>query len=405
MAQAHVALHWEQAEAQGCPSSTELTSAVESRLHREVFGPTTEDAFQLFGTWSEGPAGNELRLELRDPRGRSLGTRALHISGPCSDLAESLPLVVSLLVEQHRQHIALFIQPSSEPTSTKASPHAPETEPPAPAHVPSPTDAERASPHAPETEPPTPPPTPTRWRYSFTFGGSLHAFDAPWPTWGLFQLLRFGLEHLPFDFAAEGSLNLPRSVEHQGARADIWGFRAGAGLCPRLFETDRMSSLTCATLLVGRQYAQGRSFSVNRSGAATTVHLSARTGAELRFGSVAALGMALRTDLALLRSDLVAGARDSEQTIFASSALGVGVDIWLTLSFRQPWEERRVGHMSGHGPDHSDISFAPMGTRTPPGAPPVAGPEREHRKQHDVRRVLRGTRRLRLPDHAIPRCS
>ncbi len=309
-AQAPVRLRWEAAEADGCVQSSALEEAVEARLRREVFGPARGRAFELEGAWSEGPEGNELRLELRDPRGQSLGTRLLRIDGPCSGLSESLPLVVSLLVEQHRGRIVLYVPPRTERTEP--------TEP---------TDRTASIPG----------PSP-RWRFTYALGSAVRGLDAPWPTWTLAQVLRFGPEHFPLELTVEGSVSLPRDITRHGATARVWSYRVGAGLCPRLHEGATLRALTCASLLVGRQHAEGRNLSVNRSGVATTVHLLARAGAELRWGRALLLGASVRGEVALLRADLVIGEPGAEQPLFSGHVVGLGAEVWLGVSFG----ERRV---------------------------------------------------------------
>jgi hypothetical protein len=80
-----------------CPSRTFLTGQVERRLGRPVFTAAPEADLVLVIEVSGGRFKTSLTLTDRD--GHALGERVLEpSSGRCDELAESLPVVVSLLV-------------------------------------------------------------------------------------------------------------------------------------------------------------------------------------------------------------------------------------------------------------------------------------------------------------------
>jgi len=275
---------------------------VETRLGRQVF-TDEEGSFGLTGR-VEGREGDVVAtLELRDPQGSSLGRRVLSAHGPCASLSDSLALVVSLLVEQNRQRIVLYVPP---PTPTRVA-----TAPPGPA-----LDQRNDRGGV---------------RLSYALGVSVRGVDAPWPTYGALQLLRLGWAKLPLDFALEGSVAWPQRVRSRGAAADVSGFRVGAGVCPR-FARGWLRPLTCLTFLAGRQYAEGRGLDLNRSGGATTATLVLRGGLEARIWGALELGLAVRGELALVRANLVVGSAGAEQVLFDGAPIGLGADLWLSIA-------------------------------------------------------------------------
>jgi hypothetical protein len=215
------------------------------------------------------------------------------------------------LVEQNRERIVLFVP-------------APPPPPPAP------EPPRHAAP------PPTPPtPSPHDLRFSYALGLSLRGLDAPWPTYGALQLVRFGLANLPLDLAVEGSVTWPQRISTSDASANVWGFRAGGGACPRLGQ-GWLRPLTCLTVIVGRQYAEGRGLDVNRSGSATTVTTVLRAGAEMRLRDALELGVALRGEFALLRADLVTGSASDPRVLFRGAPVGLGADLWIGVALGSP---------------------------------------------------------------------
>ncbi|NOY93388.1 MAG: hypothetical protein GXP55_19560 [Deltaproteobacteria bacterium] len=304
-AQARVSLSWDAANVPGCLSAQELRAAVETRLRRQVF-TEEQGSFRLAGRIEDREGDVVATLDLRDPQGASLGRRVLSAHGPCASLSDSLALVVSLLVEQNRQRIVLYVPPPA-PTPARARVAAP---------------AAHAREHRSEGG---------GVRFSYALGASVRGVDAPWPTYGALQLLRLGWARLPLDFALEGSVTWPQRVRSGDAAADVWGFRVGGGVCPR-FARGWLRPLTCLTFLAGRQYAEGRGLDLERSGSATTATLVLRAGLEARVWGALELGFALRGELALLRANLVTGSAGAEQVLFDGAPVGLGADLWLSIA-------------------------------------------------------------------------
>ncbi|HMA95416.1 MAG TPA: hypothetical protein VKP30_22160 [Polyangiaceae bacterium] len=254
-------LDWSAPETSTCPSAESLVQAVETRLSRTVFvrGGSADVLLKV----RIRPTGNQwsAQLELLDAARNTLGTRTLQSrSRDCAALNDVLPVVVALLVDASRQHVALDLPPPNDRTLEPDAKVAPSQD------LARQGSAERTRLHNPPTASPN-------------FGWTASAE-------GVYGLLPGAAPGAKLSgFIEPGQLNVP--VEFWlGALTSSGGETAlrmtlmhlGIGVCPKLWRSSVHWSL-CSGASVGSLQTFGRGFEINL--ASKSVHVDVRTWTQL----------------------------------------------------------------------------------------------------------------------------
>lgn len=105
-----------------CPSEAEIVRAVEAQLGRAVFDASAAEVFVIGGMRHEG-SGWTAELELQRADGTVIGTRILRTPSPrCVGLADTLPLVIALMVDLPRSRVEIQLPPPIAPPAAAPPP-------------------------------------------------------------------------------------------------------------------------------------------------------------------------------------------------------------------------------------------------------------------------------------------
>lgn len=89
-----------------CPTADALATAIEQRLQRRVFVPGASTALLVRVSYSRAQTNWVAAVELFAPKGQALGQRRISsLAAPCVSLAESLPLVIALMLDLTREDV------------------------------------------------------------------------------------------------------------------------------------------------------------------------------------------------------------------------------------------------------------------------------------------------------------
>ena len=250
-------LEWSAPVDSTCPSVSDMTQAVESRLGRRVFVEREQAEVVLTVALKANDATWTAELELLDANHATLGTRHVQSnSRECGALNDVLPIVIALLVDASQNSVRLELPPPNSQLpliKSKVAYSNPQVE-----QFPS-LPAARSS----------------HWGWaalgegvsglmpSTTVGASLVGFFEP------------ARPAVPLEFWL-GAIPATASDQTPGLRLSL--IHLGARVCPSLWRATLHASV-CAGVGVGSLQVVGRGFDVNRSD--SSVHADVRATGQL----------------------------------------------------------------------------------------------------------------------------
>jgi hypothetical protein len=305
-----------------CIDAPELSSAVEERLGRRVFGVRTPADLEV-RLRLDRPRSNEwyAELVLLDDGGRELGRRDLTTKAKdCSALDTSLALVVALLVDappnlppERPVTPVTPVEPSPPPAAPPASRPRPQ---PTPLQIPRDTFAPR--------EP---------WRLTATVAGFAAIGVAPRVLFGASVGLGFRPPRFP-EFRVTGELVPPTGVDFETGRgAEMALLRVGLALCPLEHELGASHLALCLGQKVGWAKVTGSGFDENLDTTELNFALDAGGTAFWSLAGGFGLWAAVAVEIPLIRNAYVSGAAPDGRVeqfratpVAASGQMGVGIE-------------------------------------------------------------------------------
>ncbi len=218
-----------------CVAAQDLARAVETRLGREVFVPTSRADLSIEGrvepiASGEGKGGHRATILVRGASGETLGERTIDEKDPrCAALTEPLALV-----------IALMIDPDAATRPAEPRTAAPTPPPPASASAP----------------PPPPPPVvlapkPEGLRFEGTLVSTLVTGMTPGVALGFGGAALLQLPRVPISLRGSGAIHVPVEAERGGVSSAFdLGLLSGY-VCPTAVLGERVRLLACLGSQVG----------------------------------------------------------------------------------------------------------------------------------------------------------
>jgi hypothetical protein len=290
----------------GCPAAPELARAVEARLGRPLGAEDAEDAGLVVAV-ERVDAGFSVDIVVSRRGGDALGTRHIESTdASCRTLAESLPLVLAMIVDLREQDARLALP----------------TAPPAPAAV-TESDAADATTAAAE------PLAPGALVGSLDEGAGLDVGWLPSPAVSLDFAVRLGVRAEPVSLSLRGALLAPnRSGDPR--TVDIVGARFSAGACARA-TLEGIGLGGCAALEAGWLRIIGNGFDVSL--ATDAPHLAALALVELALPIAGPLDarIELGASVPFLTQRIVALSGVEERVLHVSSPVTLRAGVALGL--------------------------------------------------------------------------
>jgi hypothetical protein len=302
------------ASTQACADAGQVTSAVEERLGRRVFGARSEVELHLRVRFEhEQPRSFRAALFLSDRTGHEVGRREISASARhCSALDASLALVIALLVDTP----PVPPPPSSPPVTPTAAPAPPPETPrerPTPITLPAETHAPR--------EP---------WWFALTLSGASALGVLPGPAFG--AALGFGARPPGFRQIWLSAERLPQRRLGSTPSTELSLTRFGLMLCPWELGSGALQGAACVGQRVGFVSAAGAGFDVNQSTRQLSYDLSVELAGTQELVSPLFLKLAASGELPLARPAYVSRSADgTRREWFQASPLAVSARLGLGL--------------------------------------------------------------------------
>jgi hypothetical protein len=308
-----VGFAWERAAgAESCPDREALVRGVETRLERAVFAGSEEAAVTVEGTIAPAERGFHASLVMRERGGAVIGSRELDAdSERCETLADTLALVLALMVDVAEEHVRLH-----EPETVAApAPPSPPPQPPPP---------------APEAEPRR------SFRLDASIGAALLVELLPGVSIGprltaSAEPPRFWPIQIEARIAALGETTLEGSG---GAGAEFLAWMIGLDLCPRVARAGPITVRVCAGARGGQIRASGFGLRRNESATRALAVALARVEGWLRVAEPVALLLGVGAAVPFQRDRFTVRLPDGSSTLLHRPApvsftadLGLGVTI------------------------------------------------------------------------------
>lgn len=237
---APVRLEWA-ADEPSCPPLELVRSQVQGVLGRDPFAAAADAAppYVVSVRISAASAGWSALLELRDASGAVLGGRTVHARARrCASLAESLGLVLAMVIDLSRRHAELTL-PESPPAPVVSPPRV----------EPLPSSVARAR-HRVGVAVRTGPGVAIGLLAPVTLGYHLALIVTPTPALGV----RFSLDAFPSDFAYDA-----------GAAVELRAATGSFDACLRFADVGVLSLSVCAGGVVGAAVGTGQNLDVTRT--------------------------------------------------------------------------------------------------------------------------------------------
>lgn len=289
-----------------CPTTDALVTAVEQRLQRPVFVVDGSTALLVRVLYARNQANWIAEVDLFAPTGQALGQRRIAGTTPqCISLAESLPLVIALMVDLTREDVDDRVRVASG-----------QEQPPPHVHVPL-SSRVRLSMPAPMRQSSS-----ARWKPLLSVGGIASYQQLP----GLGLGARLGIELRSKAIALElGAAGYPtESLTDRSQRsASFTLYQVDLGACALKTPRRGFELGLCANLLAGVERATGSGFRSNQSQQSVESALLAKVSST--WWPTANVGARLSLGLAtsLIRDEFYAVRADGSTTSLHRAALFV----------------------------------------------------------------------------------
>ncbi len=224
---------------ESCVPSQDLARAVEARLGRDVFVPTSRADLSIEGRVEPLPGrkGHRAVILVRGGNGETLGERTIEDKDPtCARLTEPLSLVIALMIDP---------EAASRPRKEETLPPAPSPPPPPPSPPPPPP--------APSPERRIEPARPHRdmLRFEGTVISTVVTGLTPGAAVGFGGAGLLQLPRIPVALRGAGSIYVPVTAERNGVSSAFdLGLLSGY-VCPTTYLGERVRLLGCIGSMVG----------------------------------------------------------------------------------------------------------------------------------------------------------